>query len=173
MGINGQQGTGMSAGALEPVPPSRLVRVIIRPLTKVLNPVMAKVTGRRHFGGAARLTHRGRRSGKPYVAIVGAHLTGDTAVIPLTFGNTSDWVRNVRAAGGCTIRLNGADYTLADPESRSAEDARPLVRAAFNPLFRAVFPALGIREFLVLRVVTEGSGAGSGVRPQKSTEPPA
>jgi deazaflavin-dependent oxidoreductase (nitroreductase family) len=154
MSTNNQQPATMTAGALEPVPPSRLVRVIIRPLTKVLNPVMATIAGRRHFGGAARLTHTGRRSGRPYVAVVGAHVTGDTAVIPLTFGNTSDWVRNVRAAGGCTVRLNGTDYTLKDPDFRSAADARPLVRAAFNPVFRAVFRVLGIRQFLILRVVT-------------------
>ena len=143
---------GVGAGLLEPVRPSWLVRVVMRPMTKALNPVTATVAGSRHFGGAARLTHTGRRSGRSYVAIVGAHVTGDTAVIPLTFGNTSDWARNVRAAGGCSVRLNGTDYSLTRPEFRSAADARPLVRAAFNPVFRAAFPMLGIRQFLVLRV---------------------
>ena len=95
----------------------------MRPMTKALNPVMATVAGRRHFSGAARLTHTGRRSGRSYVAIVGAHVTGDTAVIPLTFGNTSDWARNVRAAGGCSVRLNGTDYSLTQPEFLSAVDA--------------------------------------------------
>jgi hypothetical protein len=146
------------AGLLEPVPPSWIVRTIIRPMTKVLNPGMALVAGRRHFGGAARLSHVGRRSGRPFVAIVGAHLTGDTAVIPLTFGNTSDWVRNVRAAGGCSIRLNGTDYSLTQPDFRSVAEAGPLVRAAFNPVFRAVFPMLGIRQFLVLAVAARDAG---------------
>jgi hypothetical protein len=50
------------------------------------------------------------------------------------------------------VRPNGTDYTLTDPEFRSAAEARPLVRAAFNPVFRAVFPVLSIRQFLVLRV---------------------
>jgi hypothetical protein len=140
------------AGLLEPVPPSWIVRTVVRPMTKVLNPVMATLAGRKHFGGAAKLMHTGRHSGRPFAAIVGAHITGETAVIPLTFGNTSDWVRNVRAAGGCSIRLHGTDYSLAQPEFRSAMDARPLVRAAFNPMFRAVFPMLGIRQFLVLRI---------------------
>lgn len=152
MSMNDAQINGTSAGMLEPVRPSWLVRVVIRPMTKALNPVMAAIAGRRHFGGAARLTHTGRRSGKSYVAIVGAHVTGDTAVIPLTFGNTSDWSRNVRAAGGCSIRLNGTDYTLTEPQFRSPADAKPLVRAAFNPVFRAAFPMLGIRQFLILRV---------------------
>jgi deazaflavin-dependent oxidoreductase (nitroreductase family) len=145
---------GVGAGLFEPIRPSWLVRVVIRPMTKALNPVMATVAGRRHFGGAARLTHTGRRSGRSYVAIVGAHVTGDTAVIPLTFGNTSDWARNVQAAGSCSVRLNGTDYLLTQPEFRGTADARPLVRAAFNPVFRAAFPMLGIRQFLVLRVVS-------------------
>ncbi len=145
--------------ALEPVPPSRSVRVVIRPLTKVLNPVMERVAGRRHLGGAALLSHTGRRSGKRYTVPVAARLTGDTAVIALTFGNTSDWVRNVRAAGGCLIRLNGIEYPLTDPEFRSMAEARPLVRAAFNPMFRAVFVMLGIRQVMVLRVVRNASSA--------------
>jgi deazaflavin-dependent oxidoreductase (nitroreductase family) len=153
MSMNHSQIDGVSADLLEPVRPSWLVRVVMRPMTKALNPVMAAIAGRRHFGGAARLTHTGRRSGKSYVAIVGAHVTGGTAVIPLTFGNTSDWARNVRAAGGCSVRLNGTDYTLTEPEFRGAADAKPLVRAAFNPVFRGAFPMLGIRQFLILRVV--------------------
>lgn len=159
MSINHSQTDGSSADLLEPVGPSWFVRVVMRPMTKALNPVMAKVAGRRHFGGAARLTHTGRRSGRSYVAIVGAHVTGDTAVIPLTFGNTSDWARNVRAAGACSVRVNGTDYSLTRPEFRSAADARPQVRAAFNPVFRAMFPMLGIRQFLLLRV------AGAESRP--------
>ena len=152
MNTNHPHAAAASAGLLEPVAPSWMVRVIMRPMTKVLNPVMATLAGKRHFGGAARLSHTGRRSGRPYVAIVGAHITGDAAVIPLTFGNTSDWARNVRAAGGCSIRLNGSDYSLTQPEFRSAADARPQVRAAFNPVFRAAFPMLGIRQFLLLTV---------------------
>jgi hypothetical protein len=65
---------------------------------RIVTPVPS---GRRHFGGAATLGHTGRRSGRTYTTPVGAHFTGDTAIIPLTFGNTSDWVRNVRSAGGC------------------------------------------------------------------------
>lgn len=134
----------------EPIPPSWLVWHVMRPVTKVLNPMMGLVAGRRHFGAAALLSHTGRRSGRPYLTPVGAHLTGDTAVIPLTFGNTSDWVKNVHAAGGCLVRLNGSDYPLTRPEFRTAAEARPLVRAGFGPAFRVAFRILGIRQFLVL-----------------------
>jgi len=137
--------------ALAVVRPSRLVAVVMAPLTKVLNPVMRKLAGRRHVMMAAQIRHVGRRSGRPYVTPAGARLTGDTLVIPLTFGNTSDWSRNVRAAGGCEIRLDGTDYRAVQPELADRDQAAPLIRAAFGPVERTMFRMLGIRQYLLLR----------------------
>jgi deazaflavin-dependent oxidoreductase (nitroreductase family) len=133
------------------VRPSWLVAVVMSPLTKVLNPVMRKLAGRRHMRMAAEIRHVGRRSGRPYVTPAGARLTGDTFVIPLTFGNQSDWSRNVRAAGGCTIRLEGTEYRAVQPELADRDQAAPVVRAAFGPVERAMFRMLGIRQYLLLR----------------------
>jgi deazaflavin-dependent oxidoreductase (nitroreductase family) len=133
------------------VRPSWLVAVVMGPLTKVLNPVMRKLAGRRHMRMAAEIRHVGRRSGRPYVTPAGARLTGDTFVIPLTFGNQSDWSRNVRAAGGCTIRLEGTKYRAVQPELADRDQAAPVVRAAFGPVERAMFRMLGIRQYLLLR----------------------
>ena len=132
------------------VRPSRFVRMVIGPMTKVLNPVMLKLAGRRHAMIAAQVRHVGRKSGRPYVTPVGAGRAGGTFVIPLTFGNQSDWSRNVRAAGGCVIRLNGVDYQVSRPELADWAQAAPFVRAAFNPVLRAGFRMLGIRQFLLL-----------------------
>src|SRR5258705_5912501 len=98
-----------------PVPPSRFVRAVIRPLTKVLNPRMVKKAGQPGFDGAAQIHHVGRRSGRPYVTPAGGRLAGELFVIPLPFGNQSDWVGNVRAAGGCTVRRNGPDSPAVHP----------------------------------------------------------
>ena len=133
------------------VRPSRLVAVVMGPLTKMLNPVMIKLAGRRHVRMAAQIRHVGRRSGREYVTPAGARLTGDTFVIPLTFGNSSDWSRNVRAAGGCEIRLDGTDYRAVQPELADRDQAAPVVRAAFGPVERAMFRMLGIRQYLLLR----------------------
>jgi hypothetical protein len=74
-------------------------------------------------------------------------------VIPLTFGSASDWSRNVRAAGGCSIRLYGTDYEATAPEVVSRADARPLIRSAYPPMMRAAFGMLGIKQVLLLRRV--------------------
>ena len=141
----------------KPVPPSRFVKIVMGPMTKILNPLIVKLAGRPHFHVAAQLTHTGRRSGRTYVTPVGARRAGDVVLIPLTFGNQSDWSRNVLAAGRCSLRLEGVDYDATAPTLLSPEEADPHVRAAFGPLERAGMRMLGIRQFLRLSVVQPGS----------------
>lgn len=145
------------AGTLEPVEPALMVKVVVRPLTKILNPLIVKLAGRRHFRMAAQIHHTGRRSGRAYVTPAGARLYGEVIMIPLTFGNRSDWVRNVTAAGACSIRLDGRDYRAARPEFLSQDQARELVKSMFSPLERASFHLLGIRQFMRLHIVPAGS----------------
>ena len=72
----------------QPAYPSPLVRHVVRPMTRVLNPAIRRLAGRRH-PALARLGHRGRRSGREYVTPVSAHLTGDTFVVPAMIGTGS------------------------------------------------------------------------------------
>jgi deazaflavin-dependent oxidoreductase (nitroreductase family) len=144
--------SGDSAVTPAPIPPSRLVRAVMRPLTKLLNPLVAKLAGRRHFGMAAQLRHYGRRSGRGYVTPVAARLAGDSLLIALTFGNQSDWVRNVLAAGGCEVRLLGRDYAATAPELLSWQEAGPFLRTAFKTREEAMLRLLGIRQFMRLRI---------------------
>jgi deazaflavin-dependent oxidoreductase (nitroreductase family) len=145
------QGT---AGALEPVGPSPIVKTVMRPMTKMLNPLIVKLAGRRHFRMAAQIRHVGRRSGRTYTTPVSAKRSGDTVVIALTFGNQSDWSRNVRSAGGGSIRIEGEDYDVTQPQLMSRQEARSLVEAAFSPLERAGFRILGIKQVMILRVAS-------------------
>lgn len=141
----------------EPVPPAAVVQVVMRPMTKVLNPLIKKMAGRRHFRMAAQIWHVGRRSGRLYMTPAGARLAGDdVVVIPLTFGNRSDWVRNIQAAGGCRIRLLGRDYAATQPEFLTMAEAGPLLPVAFSRLERASFRLLGIKQVVRLRIVPAG-----------------
>ena len=139
-----------------PVRPSLLVRIAMRPMTRVLNPLIRKFAGRRHFRMAAEIRHVGRKSGRAYVTPAGARVSGDVAVIPLTFGNQSDWAKNVRAAGGCSLKVNGEEYTAVAPQFVDRRDAGPLLKSAFGPVERAGFRLLGIKQYLRLDVVPSG-----------------
>jgi len=136
-----------------PVAPSPFVRTVIRPMTKVLDPLIVKFAGRRHFAMAAQIQHVGRRSGKVYVTPASAHIHGDVILIALTFGNQSDWVRNVRAADGATIGINGRTYDATSPQFLSREEAGPLLKATFSSLQRAGMRMLGVRQFMRLHAV--------------------
>jgi deazaflavin-dependent oxidoreductase (nitroreductase family) len=140
------------AAAPVPVAPAAIVRVLVRPLTKILNPLMVRLAGRRFFP-MAQIHHVGRRSGKAYVTPTSAHVRGDVLLIGLTFGNQSDWSRNVRAAGGCTVRLGGHTYRGTSPQLVTWADDRALIASAFNPVLRAGFRLLGIRQFMRLHAV--------------------
>jgi deazaflavin-dependent oxidoreductase (nitroreductase family) len=144
----------MNNAAIVPIGPSFIVRLVVSPLSKILNPAIAKLAGRRHFAMAAAIHHAGRRSGKSYVTPVNARVNGDVAVVPLTFGNQSDWVRNVRAAGSCWIRVNGKGHNAMRPEILNWVDAKSLVRATFNPLERMAFRSLGIKQFMRLDITS-------------------
>ena len=145
------QGT---ADTLEPVGPSLIVKIVMRPMTKILNPLIVKLAGRRYFHMAAQIRHVGRRSGRTYTTPVSARRSGDMIVIALTFGNQSDWSRNVRSAGGGTIRIEGEDYNVTKPQIMSRQEAKPLVQAAFSPMNRAGFRMLGIKQVMILRVAS-------------------
>jgi deazaflavin-dependent oxidoreductase (nitroreductase family) len=144
---------GPTPDPVKPAPPSRFVKIIMGPMTKVLNPLIVKYAGRPHFHMAARLTHTGRRSGRTYVTPVGARRAGDLVLIPLTFGNQSDWSRNVLTAGRCSLRLEGVDYHATTPMLLSSQEADFYVRAAFGRLERGSMRVLGIQQFLCLSVV--------------------
>ena len=91
--------------------------------------------------------HRGRRSGRFYTTPLGARLTADGFVIPLTFGDRADWFRNVRAAVECVIRWRGADYPVNEPEVVDWETAR----SAFYRVERVLMPLIGIEHFVRVR----------------------
>jgi deazaflavin-dependent oxidoreductase (nitroreductase family) len=143
---------GVAAPGTRPVGPVPFVPIVMGPMTRKLNPVMGRFAGRENFHMAAQLKHIGRRSGKAYVTPVSARVIGDVALVPLTFGNQSDWAQNVRAAGGCAIRFEGLDYIATEPEFLTRQEVKPLLSSAFNPAQRVMLRVLGIKQFLRLQV---------------------
>lgn len=85
------------------------------PAAKQFNKVAIRLAGHRLLPLWAVLRHRGRKSGKQYAVPIAVIRTDTTFIIALPWGRETDWVRNVRAAGRCTIRWKGADYECTDP----------------------------------------------------------
>jgi deazaflavin-dependent oxidoreductase (nitroreductase family) len=64
--------------------------------------------------GFSTITHRGRKSGKPYKTVVTAFRKGNTIAIALGHGKT-DWVKNVLAAGEAELHVGRKDVHLVNP----------------------------------------------------------
>ena len=79
------------------------------------NRLAVRLAGHRLFPLWAVVHHRGRSSGKDYTTPVAVMATPTTFVIALPWGRGTDWVRNLRAANGCTIRWKGREFTCTDP----------------------------------------------------------
>jgi deazaflavin-dependent oxidoreductase (nitroreductase family) len=92
--------------------------------------------------------HVGRKSGQPYAIPVNVFRQGDTWIIALTYGSESDWVKNVLAAGGCTLKTRRATVYLVDPviEIDRQKDWAPL------PV-RLILRAIGVDMVMRLRAV--------------------
>jgi deazaflavin-dependent oxidoreductase (nitroreductase family) len=95
--------------------------------------------------GFALVLHRGRRSGRTYETPVNLFVTSTGVRIALTYGKDSEWVKNVLAAGGCTVRTRGRDVALSNP--RVVHDP---ARNGVRPLERRILGALNVADFLDL-----------------------
>lgn len=133
--------------------PSTFVKIVMKPMTRALNPLIGKLAGRRHFNMAARIYHHGRRSGREYVTPATARLSGQYFWVSLTFGPNSDWCRNVLAAGECKIRWQGRDYVAGTPVVFDRASALNASGRAFKRREKAMMKAIGVRQFLRLDVV--------------------
>lgn len=101
------------------------------------NRVIGKIAGRR-LSPVAYMVHQGRRSGRQYRTPVMPLPLSDGFLVSLPYGADRDWVRNVVAAGRCTLLRGGRRFELADPRLLDAAGAAPLLPAALRPALRAV-----------------------------------
>ncbi|MFI0420741.1 nitroreductase family deazaflavin-dependent oxidoreductase [Spongiactinospora sp. 9N601] len=69
------------------------------------------------------LVHVGRVSGATYRTPLDAHPVDGGYLFILVYGSGSDWVRNVLAAGGARLRVDGKDLELAAPRLVGAAEA--------------------------------------------------
>ena len=107
------------------------------------------LAGTRWFPYYAILRHTGRSSGKAYATPVVARPTPDGFLIPLPFGDATQWARNLFAAGGGTLRFGGREHAIAEPlvvDREVGEKHLP------RPI-RFVAARLGLRQYVLVRNV--------------------
>ncbi len=107
---------------------------------------------------ASIIKHIGRTSGTPYDTPVQARPTEDGFVIPLPYGRSPDWLKNVSAAGSATLVTEGETYQVEQPEFIPADAAAPYVEEQD----RKTQQLFGVDEFLKLRTVTVAAAPAEG-----------
>ena len=112
----------------------------------VTNPQAMKTAGQ-PGAGAAAIEHIGRTSGTIYRTPIGPVVADDGFVIPLPYGLSPDWLKNVMAAGSAIIVYEGVTYSVSDPEIIPSSTAFDYVPAAEQRALRA----FAVDQFLRVR----------------------
>lgn len=110
-----------------------LPRGVIGFNTRYLNPLMLKLAGR---GPMVDLEHVGRTSGRTFHTPLMAFRSGDTVTIALTYGADVQWLKNIRAAGRCRMRIGGDVVTLGAPQAVRTDEALPRIPNPQRALLR-------------------------------------
>jgi deazaflavin-dependent oxidoreductase (nitroreductase family) len=124
-------------------------RSLMHRLVIALGPAGRPLAGRRWFPLYAVLRHTGRKSGTAYATPIVAFATADGFVIPRPFGEHTQWLHNLEAAGRGGIRWRGREHAIVAPELVTIDD-QP-VRAAVPLPLRAIARRLGIRTWVHVR----------------------
>ena len=92
------------------------------------------------------LEHVGRRSGKPFRTPLTVFSTDNGVAILLTYGPDRDWLKNIIAAGGGTMRRHGKTFGVTEPRVVSKAEAAEHV----SPRARRVFARLPFEQAVLL-----------------------
>jgi deazaflavin-dependent oxidoreductase (nitroreductase family) len=110
----------------------------------------------------AVIVHRGRRSGRQYRTPLLAFKRDRTLIIALLYGEESDWLRNLKAAGGGYVIRAGRTFKVSEPRVIDTADAALLSR--LSPPSRAYCELAEHQVFLDIGAQQPGFGP----RPQVS-----
>jgi len=132
----------------------------------VLNPGVSRFAGRLP-GASVLIRHRGRATNRIYVTPLIAQRVANGFVIPLTYGDRTDWVKNVIADGRAQIRHHGIVYTVDKPVMLDEQTALPML----SPLLRVPVRWFGMKRFLHLTIASHGPEARAALSAQVQLYP--
>jgi deazaflavin-dependent oxidoreductase (nitroreductase family) len=125
--------------------PLALGRFNTRVTNRIIGPILV------WFPGYGWLGHVGRTSGRPYKTPIQLFRRGDRAVIALTYGERTQWLKNVLAAGTCTFEAPGRGPAI---QLDSPEFVHDPSRRLVPWIMRPPLWVLRVSDFLVMRIVS-------------------
>jgi deazaflavin-dependent oxidoreductase (nitroreductase family) len=102
-------------------------------------------------GPFSLVRHVGRKSGTTYETPIIVAATTGGFVAELTYGENVNWYRNIVAAGGCELIVDGAPHRVIGIEPYPSDAGR----RAFGPAPRLVLTLLRREEFRLLRTADD------------------
>jgi deazaflavin-dependent oxidoreductase (nitroreductase family) len=116
---------------------------------RFVNPVLIHLAG---IGWFVDLEHVGRTSGAVRHTPLLAFRAGDRVTVALTYGPGVQWLKNIRAAGRCRMRMRGRLLELGSPLLVSTEEGL----ARMPQPVRFIFARTGfVEDFIELPVLDE------------------
>jgi deazaflavin-dependent oxidoreductase (nitroreductase family) len=116
--------------------------------TRFIDPLLLPVATRLPTFGV--LTHVGRRTGRVYHTPINLFRRGDECLFFLTYGSDVQWVKNVLAAGSCSVETGGRIVELFEPELITDPELRPA-----PPHVRFVERRIaGVTQYLRMRIAS-------------------
>jgi len=120
--------------------------------TRYVNPIARTVAPKLPTFGV--LTHTGRTTGRVYRTPINVFRRGDQFFFFLTYGSDVQWVKNVLAAGCCSLETRGQVVDLVEPELVTDPELRPAPRVA-RFIERRI---AGVTQYLRMRVASSTEG---------------
>lgn len=116
---------------------SRTMKRLARFNRYVTNPIGRLVAGRL-IPSMVVVVHRGRRSGRLYETPLWAFAGDRELVIALVYGADADWVKNLIAAGGGTVKIRGRMIPTGAPVIETDLSRLPAIPANLRRRLRNV-----------------------------------
>jgi deazaflavin-dependent oxidoreductase (nitroreductase family) len=123
----------------------------VRSLARLFGPFAKPLAGTRIFHLWAIVRHTGRTSGKAYATPVVALATADGFMIPLPFGDATQWARNLFAAGGGSLRFAGREHRIVEPRVIDRDEAADHMPRVLH----VVAGRFGLRQYVLVRRIAD------------------
>jgi deazaflavin-dependent oxidoreductase (nitroreductase family) len=124
-------------------------RIFLWVLKNTLNRVTSRAA-RSGRGPFSLVRHVGRKSGRVYETPIVVAAVPEGFIAELTYGENVNWYRNVVAAGGCDLLVDGVVHRVVAVEPYPADAGR----RAFGYPARVVLALLRRKEFRLLRTTS-------------------